>query len=234
MAASKKNSTKNVDRTRNAIFGFLALLVVGFVSTTLYLGSGMSQNAVPQAGTDYEVIANINPAQPARTVSVEEYFSYGCIHCKNFDPTLDDWLETLPEDVKFARVPTAFSRSWGILAQGYYALEKADALEGNHEQMFKGIHNGGRTFSSGEDIADYLDSQTLPAKDFMRAFNSRDVARRLNQAADNTRRVGIRAVPTMVVAGKYRVPMTNGPERALEVVDYLIDQERALIQGQSG
>ena len=69
------------------------------------------------------------------------------------------------------------------------------------------------------DIADYLDSQALPVKDFMRAFNSRDVARRLNQAAENTRRVGIRAVPTMVVAGKYRVPMTNGPERALEVVD---------------
>ena len=168
-------------------------------------------------------------AEPARSLSVEEYFSYGCIHCKNFDPTLEDWLTTLPEDVQFQRTPTAFSRAWGVLAQAYYALEKADALEGNHEQLFKGIHNGGRMFSNGEAIADYLDSDELPAAEFMRAFNSRDVARRLNRAEQATRRVGIRAVPTLVVAGKYRVGMVNGERRALEVVDYLLEQERALI-----
>ena len=89
-------------------------------------------------------------------------------------------------------------------------------------------------FSSGEAIADYLDSDELPAADFMRAFNSRDVARRLNRAEQDTRRVGIRAVPTLVVAGKYRVGMLNGEARAREVVDYLIEQERALMQGQPG
>jgi hypothetical protein len=38
----------------------------------------------------------------------------------------------------------------------------------------------------------------------------------------------------MVVAGKYRVGMNQGAQRALEVTDYLLEQERALIQGQSG
>ena len=89
-------------------------------------------------------------------------------------------------------------------------------------------------FNSGQDIADYLDSQSLPAREFMRAFDSRDVSRRLNRAAEDTRRSGIRAVPTMVVAGKYRVGMNQGAQRALEVTDYLLEQERALIQGQSG
>ena len=233
--SAKKNSSANkVERTRNLILGVMGLLVAGFVLTTLYLGTGLSQNAVPEAGADYEVIDNVTLAQPARSLTVEEYFSYGCIHCKNFDPTLEEWLTTLPEDVQFQRKPTAFSRAWSVLAQGYYALEKADALEGNHEQLFKGIHNGGRVFSSGEAIADYLDSDELPAADFMRAFNSRDVARRLNRAEQDTRRVGIRAVPTLVVAGKYRVGMLNGEARALEVVDYLIEQERALMQGQPG
>ena len=233
--SAKKNSSANkVERTRNLILGVMGLLVAGFVLTTLYLGTGLSQNAVPEAGADYEVIDNVTLAQPARSLTVEEYFSYGCIHCKNFDPTLEEWLTTLPEDVQFKRKPTAFSRAWSVLAQGYYALEKADALEGNHEQLFKGIHNGGRVFSSGEAIADYLDSDELPAADFMRAFNSRDVARRLNRAEQDTRRVGIRAVPTLVVAGKSRVGMLNGEARALEVVDYLIEQERALMQGQPG
>ena len=83
----------------------MGVLVAGFVFTTLYLGTGLSQNTIPEAGSDYEVIDNVALAEPARSLSVEEYFSYGCIHCKNFDPTLEDWLTTLPEDVQFQRTP---------------------------------------------------------------------------------------------------------------------------------
>ena len=229
MAAAKKRSADKVLLARNLILGFLALLVLGFVATTFYFGAGLSQNTVPEEGTDFEMIEGVEPTQPARSLLVEEYFSYGCIHCKNFDPELEAWLTGLPADVKFARKPTAFSRAWSVLAQGYYALEKAEALEGNHEQLFKGIHNGGRTFNSGQDIADYLDSPTLPAEEFMRAFNSREVTRRLNRATEDTRRAGIRAVPTLVVAGKYRVGMTHGGRRALEVVEYLLERERSLL-----
>ncbi len=230
-AAKKKTSSQTVQRTRNVILGFLGLLVAGFVIGTFYFGSGLSQNSIPQAGSDFEVIDGVNIDAPTRVLSVEEYFSYACIHCKNFDPKLEDWTETLAQDVKFQRKPTAFSRAWSVLAQGYYALEKADALESNHEQLFKAIHNGRRSFSTGQDIADYLDSEALSAAEFMRAFNSRDVSRRLARAATDTQRNGIRAVPTLVVAGKYRVDINNGADRALEVVDYLLEKERALMQG---
>ena len=64
----------------------------------------------------------------------------------------------------------------------------------------------------------------------MRAFNSRDVSRRLAKAASDTQRNEIRAVPTLVIAGKYRVDMANGADRTLEVADYLLDRERALMQ----
>ena len=84
-----------------------------------------------------------------------------------------------------------------------------------------------------EAMADYLDSPNLPAADFMRAFDSRDVMRKLNRAEQTTRRNGIAAVPTMVVAGKYRVGMDNGAERALQVVDYLLEQERVLMKGEA-
>ena len=230
MAAAKKRSADKVLLARNLILGFLALLVLGFVATTFYFGAGLSKNTVPEEGTDFEIIEGVEPAQPARSLLVEEYFSYGCIHCKNFDPELEAWLTGLPADVEFARKPTAFSRSWSVLAQAYYALEKAEALQGNHEQLFKGIHNGGRTFNSGQDIADYLDSPALPAEEFMRAFDSREVTRRLNRATEDTRRAGIRAVPTLVVAGKYRVGMTHGGRHAIEVAEYLLEQERSLLR----
>lgn len=229
-AAKKRTSAQAVQRTRNMVLGFLGVLVAGFVIGTLYFGSGLSQNAIPQEGSDYEVIGSADIDTPARALSVEEYFSYACIHCKNFDPKLEAWSQSLAEDVEFQRKPTAFSRAWSVLAQGYYALDKADALDGNHEQLLKAIHNGRRNFADGQDIADYLDSEELPAAEFMRAFNSRDVSRRLAKAASDTQRNEIRAVPTLVIAGKYRVDMANGADRTLEVADYLLDRERALMQ----
>jgi thiol:disulfide interchange protein DsbA len=60
----------------------------------------------------------------------------------------------------------------------------------------------------------------------MRAFNSASVGRKLNRAADDTRRYQINSVPTLVVAGKYRVSMRNGTQRALQVADWLVAQER--------
>ena len=113
-----------------------------------------------------------------------------------------------------------------MLGQAYLALEHANALEENHERMFNAIHNAGKRFSNGRGIADYLDSSNLSANDFMRAFDSNSVSRKLSQATEDTMRYQIAAVPTLVVAGKYRVSMKNGAQRALQVTDWLIEQER--------
>ena len=66
---------------------------------------------------------------------------------------------------------------------------------------------------------------------FMRAFNSASVRRKLSRAADDTRRYQIASVPTLVVAGKYRVSMDNGAQRALQVADWLVTEERKRISG---
>ena len=92
--------------------------------------------------------------------------------------------------------------------------------------MFNAIHNAGRRFTTSSEIADYLGSSDFAASDFMRAFDSASVRRKLSRATDDTRRYQINAVPTLVVAGRYRVSMRNGTRRALEVADWLIEQER--------
>ena len=115
------------------------------------------------------------------------------------------------------------------MGQAYLALEHANALEGHHERLFSAIHDGRKRFNSGRDIADYLDSPEFSAQDFMRAFNSTSVSRKLNRTADDTRRYQIASVPTLVVAGKYRISMNNGTQRALQVADWLVTEERKRI-----
>ena len=48
----------------------------------------------------------------------------------------------------------------------------------------------------------------------------------MQRAEADTRRFKIPSVPTMMVAGKYLVFMDNGHDRALEVVEELIERER--------
>ncbi|MBT3610314.1 MAG: thiol:disulfide interchange protein DsbA/DsbL [Gammaproteobacteria bacterium] len=223
---AKKRGTDKVETTRNAIFGVIIAIGVALVGLGIYLSSGLAQNATPTEGEDYALIENADRIRIGDPINVYEFFSYGCVHCRNFDPELEEWLVTTDEDVAFSRKPAAFSRTWTLLGQGYLALEQADALEGNHAKLFSAVHDFGKTFRSGQEIADYLDSETLPAAEFMRAFNSPKVRRKLSQAETDSRRYNVQSVPTMIVAGKYAVDMGNGMQRALEVVDYLIGQER--------
>ncbi|MDB9797938.1 thiol:disulfide interchange protein DsbA/DsbL [Pseudomonadales bacterium] len=223
---AKKRGTDKVETTRNAIFGVIIAIGVALVGLGIYLSSGLAQNATPTEGEDYALIENADRIRIGDPINVYEFFSYGCVHCRNFDPELEKWLVTTDEDVAFSRKPAAFSRTWTLLGQGYLALEQADALEGNHAKLFSAVHDFGKTFRSGQEIADYLDSETLPAAEFMRAFNSPKVRRKLSQAETDSRRYNVQSVPTMIVAGKYTVDMGNGMQRALEVVDYLIGQER--------
>ncbi|MBT3696690.1 MAG: thiol:disulfide interchange protein DsbA/DsbL [Gammaproteobacteria bacterium] len=223
---AKKRGTDKVETTRNAIFGVIIAIGVALVGLGIYLSSGLAQNATPTEGEDYALIENADRIRIGDPINVYEFFSYGCVHCRNFDPELEEWLVTTEEDVAFSRKPAAFSRTWTLLGQGYLALEQADALEGNHAKLFSAVHDFGKTFRSGQEIADYLDSETLPAAEFMRAFNSPKVRRKLSQAETDSRRYNVQSVPTMIVAGKYAVDMGNGMQRALEVVDYLIGQER--------
>lgn len=225
MPAAKRKAADRVAATRSIVLGLMGALGVALVGLGIYFSSGSSHNEIPQLGTDFELIENADRPRSRGPIEVAEFFSYGCIHCKNFDPEFAAWAASADQDVLVKRRPATFSPSWTLLGQAYLALEHADAIEGNHGRLFSAVHDARKRFPSGRDIAEHLDSPEFSADDFMRAFNSSSVSRKLSRAADDTRRYQIGSVPTLVVAGKYRVGMNNGSQRALEVTDWLVKQE---------
>jgi thiol:disulfide interchange protein DsbA len=159
-------------------------------------------------------------------VEVVEFFSYACIHCKNFDPLINEWLETKPENVDFARVPVTFSPQWIVLAQAYYTLVALDILEENHERIFRRIHNTRRMFDSPDDFAAFIDGNGATAAEVLAAWNGSEVRRMLRDGEAMQRQIVISAVPTLAVNGKYLVGMDVGRKSALDVVDHLIGVEQ--------
>jgi len=229
MPAAKRKSADRVAATRSIFLGLLGTVGAALIGLGIYFSSGGGHSETPQLGTDFELIENADRPRSKGPIEVAEFFSYGCIHCKNFDPEFAAWAASASEDVLVERRPATFSPSWTLLGQAYLALEYANAIEGNHERLFSAVHDARKRFSSGRDIAEHLDSPQLSANDFMRAFNSSSVRRKLSRASDDTRRYQIGSVPTLVVAGKYRVGMSNGTQRALQVADWLVEQERQRI-----
>ena len=217
---------RNVNRIRYAILGFAIALAAVVVGYGLLYGSGATDAGEIVEGTHYRLIDDPLRRRPGSPIEVTEFFSYGCIHCRNLEPLVRDWRHGLPDDVRFEQAPVSFNATWALLAQAYHALKATGALEANHQRIFRAIHDNGRQFLSLDDIADFVAGRGVERQAFLDAFDSRDARRRL--AEDNllSRRFEIAATPTLVVAGRYAVTMDAGRRQALRTVDHLIERER--------
>lgn len=217
---------RQVIRTRNYIIAAVVAVVVIVLGYGTLYSTGIAEGEF-QAGTHYELIDNAKGRRPGEPIQVREFFSYGCIHCRNFDPLIEEWQATLPEDVAFERVPVVFSPVWALLGRTYATLEELGALERNHDRLFRAIHDNGRQFLSADMIADFVDGYGVTREEFLRTFDSPAVLQRMRQAERDQVDLGIRAVPTLVVDDKYRIGMEVGRKVALDVVDHIIAMERA-------
>ena len=106
---AKKGKADKVETTRNAIFAVIIAIGAAMVLAGIYFSSGLALNATPEDGDDYALIEDSDRIRVGDPITVYEFFSYGCVHCRNFDPILEEWLETAPDDVDFARKPPNIS-----------------------------------------------------------------------------------------------------------------------------
>jgi thiol:disulfide interchange protein DsbA len=219
-------TARKVKRTRNVIIAFVALVAIVVIGYGTIYTTGITEGEY-LAGEHYRVVEDPPRRRAGQPILVQEFFSYGCIHCRNFDPLLDDWRANMPEGATFSRSPVTFSPMWQLLAQSYYALESLDAAQENHLRLFRAIHDNGRQFLSADMVGDYIDGNGTTKDEFLRAFNSPEVRRHLRDTEAAQRKLVITSVPTMVVGGKYVVNMEVGRKASLDVVSHLIALELA-------
>jgi len=162
-------------------------------------------------------------------VEVMEFFSYGCVHCFDFDPKLNDWVADNRDRIEFVRTPAISSNFWRLLARTYYAMDELGVLEENHSRLFNDLHNARRDLDSLDKMAAWIDGHGTTAAAFKSMAASPAVEQRLELADRLARRLEVTSVPTIVVNGKYLVRITSevGPTRMLDVMEHLVDKEMA-------
>ena len=91
-----------------------------WIVSALALLAGSAQAAEYVEGEHYaRITVPVETLDPTR-VEVVEMFSYACVHCKSFDPTLEAWRKTQSDDVLFRRVPAIFNETWKLFAQAFW------------------------------------------------------------------------------------------------------------------
>jgi len=196
-----------------------------------------AQAAEFQEGVHYQRLPVPVETEDATKVEVVELFSYACIHCKNFDPTLEAWRAEQADDVLFRRVPAIFNETWELLAQAFYAAEVLGIGEKVHHPIFRALHDRGVNLANPSLMAAlFQEVGEVAPEEFTQVFNSFSVRSRVQQADAHGRAYRVTGVPTLIVDGVYRVDgkMAGNNTKMLEIVDFLIAERRAAGQTDRG
>jgi thiol:disulfide interchange protein DsbA len=161
-------------------------------------------------------------------IEVTEVFWYGCPHCYNFEPYLNNWKKGLADDVNFVRMPVMWNPTNEIHARLFYTIKALGKLDEVHDAVFKAIHLNRKTLTTEASIREFLIGFDISGEEFDSTFRSFAVESSLKRAKKLTQRYRIQSVPLLVTNGKY---LTEGPEvktfeQMLAVTDELVEKER--------
>jgi thiol:disulfide interchange protein DsbA len=203
---------------------FIALLIIGVFAALPLQAEEFSE------GVHYARLMVPVETQDSSKVEVVEIFSYACIHCRNFDPWIERWRESLAGDVLFRRVPAVFNKTWEVFARAFFTAQVLEVSAAIHTPIFEAIHGEGVDLRDPAVLAAFFELHAgVAPEQFEGVFNSMALTSRVSNANALGRAYGITGVPTMIVDGQYRVDgkMAGSNSRMLEVVDHLIAQIRS-------
>ncbi len=205
------------------------LILLAVLWAPLAAAQGMS---LWEEGKHYE---RINPAQPTSSgdkVEVVEVFSYACVHCANFEPHIQAWKKTMPENAKLIQMPATWNQVYALYARAYYTAQVLKAPLEAHLALFDALHRDRKQMRDLSDLAEFYEGFGIDPETFEKTAESFAVETSLKRASTMVPRYGVRGTPAMIVDGKYRFNVQSaGSEKAsMALLDYLVDksaQERA-------
>ena len=205
------------------------ILSAALVTASLFGMTAQAADVPLEAGKTYVELSNPVPVSVPGKIEVVELFWYGCPHCYAFEPTINPWVEKLPKDVNFRRIPAMFGGPWDAHGQLFLTLEAMGVEHKVHNAVFDAIQKQGKRLTKPDEMADFVATQGVDKDKFLATFNSFAIQGQIKQAKELAQKYGVQGVPTMIVNGKYRFDLgtSGGPEQTLNVADQLIAKERA-------
>lgn len=166
---------------------------------------------------------------PAGKIEVIQFFYYGCPHCFDAQPILEDWLAKKPADVEFRYLPALRDEKWVPLTKAYFALEKLDEVKRLHRPIYDVINFDGAQLGEEAKLVDWVVRNGVERNRFLEVYNSDEVKAKVDLARKLTAAYAIRATPTLVVGGKYTFSsgLAGSHYEAIRLLDQFVNLTRS-------
>ena len=181
-----------------------------------------------QEGVHYQTLSKPVVTSDSSKVEVLELFWYGCPHCDSLDPALKAWVQKLPSDVNFVRMPVVFGRSWEMHARMFWVAKNLGLLETIHEPLFNAIHREGQRLQRVDEVIAFVERFGADPAVVKRELDGFATESALRLADARVRAYGIQGVPALVVNGRYvtGVSQAGGESQLFALLNELIETSR--------
>ena len=199
------------------------LSLIPIVLTLVFSGFTMAADSSQK----YVQISNQKQTESDKVV-IYEFFWYGCPHCYNLEPTINDIESNLDKDTILIKVPVALRDSWELHAKAYYALQQMKLDDNLHEKVFAEIHVNSNRLDTKEKLTNFIREEGYDADKFLKILDSFGTEIRIKKASRLANQYQIKSVPTLVINGKYKTSGSHvsSHQELYDVVQLLVDKER--------
>ena len=179
-----------------------------------------------EEGFEYKLLDKQPPVAKGTPIEVVEFFWYGCPHCFHFEPYINNWVASKPEDISFVKIPVTFNKTARFHAFVYYALDLMGEAERVSDAIFSEMHKRGKKLANQSDMEAFLSEQGVDIATFRKAMKSFAVDNRVKRASTLFSKYMLRGVPVVVVGGRYASGNVKNFPDMLKVIDHMIELAR--------
>ena len=201
-------------------------LMVGLAG--LGLSAAVSAQEVVE-GQHYELLeAPVETQVDDGQIEVTEVFWFGCPHCYRLQTPINEWYETLEDDVSVVKMPATMGGDWNTHATAFYAAESLGIEEELHADFFNAIHQENQSLTEPDEIAAFFANYGVSEEEAKQALTDFSVRSEVNDANNRMRKMKLMGVPALVIDGRFLVtPSSAGSlENMPKVAEALVEQVR--------
>ncbi|WP_137920787.1 thiol:disulfide interchange protein DsbA/DsbL [Hydrogenophaga sp. 2FB] len=182
------------------------LAFAGTAASGLAVSPALAQRVGPREGVDYVKLAKPVPVESAAgQVEVLEFFAYSCVHCANFEPAFEQWIQQKPAHVVVRRMPVAFSPEFVPMQRLYFSLEAMGLVDKLHAKVFQAFHGERQPLVAPSAIIDWVAKQGVDRVRFTEVFNAKPTGEKAARAVELQDAYEVEGTPALGVAGRYHI-----------------------------
>ncbi|MDR1530316.1 MAG: thiol:disulfide interchange protein DsbA/DsbL [Burkholderiales bacterium] len=182
-------------------FSLLAVAVVAlsFALPAFALTEGKEYRRIPQRQVE----------APAGKVEVLYFFSYGCSHCAQMTPLVNEWKKNLSEDVVFKKAPVIWGNdTWKGLSRAYFTIDLLGKGELDNK-AFAALQQQSLKLYVEKDFLDWLSNNGVDRKKAEDMYKSFAVSNKIAQSERLEKDYKVQSVPHIYVNGNIEVVTEN-------------------------